>query len=265
MATLPSIFLSHGAPLLAIEPHPITSFWRAWGLRIGRPKVILVVSAHWEAPGLRITSALRPATIHDFYGFPEPLYRLRYDAPGAPDWAARLSRHLAQNGFRVELEPERGWDHGVWMPLLHLYPTADIPVLALSLPKGVGPPQLLALGQALQALRAEGVLIIGSGGATHNLGALGMTGPDDGPPPWALAFQDWLHEALVNRRLSDLWDYRKKAPYAARNHPSEEHLLPLFVALGAASEHAPVRREYAGFLYGSLGMDSYSFGASGTS
>lgn len=261
MATLPSIFLSHGAPLLAVESNPITTFWRAWAARIGRPQAILVVSAHWEASGLRLTSAPRPATVHDFFGFPEPLYRLHYDAPGAPDWAARLQRHLAEHNISAELEPERGWDHGVWVPLLHMYPEADIPVLALSLPRGAGAAQLFAVGEALRTLRAEGLLIMGSGGATHNLRTLGATGPDGGPPPWALAFQDWLYEALINRRLSDLWDYRQKAPYATRNHPSEEHLLPLFVALGATYEHELVHREYAGFVYGSFAMDSYSFGA----
>ncbi len=259
MSTLPSLFLSHGAPLLATESHPITRLWRDWGARIGRPQAILVVSAHWETSGLRLTSAARPATIHDFFGFPEPLYALRYEAPGAPDWAQRLSRHLAHQGFAIELDPERGWDHGVWVPLLHFYPAADIPVLALSLPRGAKPEWLFALGQAL---RTEGLLIIGSGGATHNLRALGASGPDGGPPPWARAFQEWLHEALVNRRLSDLWDYRHKAPYATQNHPSEEHLLPLFVALGAAGQDGQAHRECAGFLYGSLAMDSYSFDTS---
>ena len=262
MATLPSLFLSHGAPLLATESHPVTRFWRDWAARIDRPQTILVVSAHWEASGLRIASAARPTTIHDFYGFPEPLYSLRYKAPGAPEWARHLSEHLAHDGFTSELDPERGWDHGVWVPLLHMYPAADIPVLALSLPRGAGPQRLFALGQALKPLRAEGLLIMGSGGATHNLRALGATGPEGGPPRWARAFQDWLHEALVDRRLSDLWDYRNKAPYAAQNHPSEEHLLPLFVALGAAGEDARAHRECTGFLYGSLAMDSYSFDTS---
>ncbi|MHB8255233.1 MAG: dioxygenase family protein [Acidiferrobacter sp.] len=259
MIAMPSLFLSHGTPTLATESHPVTAFWRQCGLRLGRPRAVLVISAHWQTVGLRITTAEPPTTLADFYGFPPELYTLRYAAPGAPDLVSRIADLLKAKNWALTADPARGLDHGVWVPLWHLYPAADIPVAQLSLPQGLGPESLFALGQVLGPLRAEGVLILGSGGASHNLRALGEQTPDGAPPLWVSDFTAWLTQALILGHIADLWDYRRKAPYAVRNHPTDEHLLPLFVALGAAAPGNLVRHEFAGALYGSLAMDSYSF------
>jgi len=259
---MPSVFLSHGTPMLAVEWGPVSAFWRHYGTELGRPRAILVISAHWQSSNLCITTANAPATLADFYGFPPELYTLRYAAPGAPELVARITDLLTQAPLAINIKQdgERGLDHGAWVPLWHLYPTADIPVAQISLPHGWGPQHLFSLGQALQPLRDEGVLILASGGATHNLRALGEHNPDGGPPTWAHAFTQWLAEGLAEGRITDLLDYRQKAPYAVRNHPTEEHLLPLFVALGAATPGRIVRREFAGYLYGALAMDTYTFG-----
>ncbi len=261
MTTMPSLFLSHGAPTLPLTDTPARAFLSQFGGAIARPKAILVVSAHWETSVPTVSAVDRNDTIHDFGGFPQALYALRYPAPGSPAVAARTSELLRASGIDCRIDRDRGLDHGAWVPLLLMYPHADIPVLQLSVQPHLGTAHHLRIGHALAALRQEGVLIIGSGSLTHDLSEFRGRGPDDPAPDWVNAFADWFHTALTTGRTGDLLDYRRQAPYAVKNHPSEEHLLPLYVALGAAGESARAERPHASSTYGILRMDVYAFRA----
>jgi 4,5-DOPA dioxygenase extradiol len=256
---LPSLFLSHGSPMLALEDSPAASFLRGLPSRLpARPRAILVASAHWEAAGPRIGGAARNETIHDFGGFPPALYQIRYDAPGAPDIAGRAAQLLAQAGFDARIDAHRGLDHGAWVPLSLAWPEADIPVFQLSIQTHEGPAHHLALGRALQPLRDE-VLIVGSGSWTHDLGGFRGQGIDAPEPDYVRRFADWADAALMKARTADLLAYRTLAPDARRNHPTEEHFLPLFVAYGAGAERN-VAALHRSTEYGVLHMDAYAFG-----
>ena len=248
---LPALYVSHGAPTLPFDDVPARDFLRGLGAQIERPKAVLCVSAHWDtaAPALNVVPV--NGTIHDFYGFPEELYRLRYDAPGAPELAAQIAGMLG-----ASLDPARGLDHGAWVPLLLMYPCADIPVLQLSVQSASTPAHHIALGRALAPLREQGVLILGSGGFVHNLRQLDRTSMDAPEPAWSAAFGDWMHKALIEGRDDDLANYRRLAPEAVRAHPTQEHLMPLFVAYGAGSK---ATRLHTSTTFGSLRMDAYSF------
>ena len=252
---LPSVFVSHGSPTLPFDDVPARDFLRGLGAKLGMPKAILVASAHWDTPAPVLNAVPRNATIHDFYGFPKPLYELRYEAPGAPALAERAASLLADAGLGASIDAKRGLDHGAWVPLMLMYPGADIPVLQLSVQSRAGAAHHIALGRALAPLRAEGVLILGSGGFVHNLGAIDWNG---GPEPeWSRAFAAWTHEKLLARDESALADYRNRAPHAVQAHPTEEHFMPLFVAYGAGGE--AVERLHSSVTFGSLRMDAYSF------
>ncbi len=259
--TLPSIFLSHGSPMLPLTASAARDFLSGLGNSLPRPKAVLVISAHWETdiPAVNVVAANE--TIYDFYGFPPELYQLRYPAPGAPDLARAVAERLQAAGLPVGVDRERGLDHGAWVPLLLMYPQADIPVVQLSIQTEQGPAHHLALGRALAPLRDEGVLIIGSGSFTHNLAEFRIRRPELNAPalPWVDAFADWVHEAAIAGRVADLLDYRQLAPYARNNHPTEEHFLPLFAALGAAGEGARAERLHNSANYGVLRMDVYAF------
>lgn len=255
----PSLFVSHGAPTLAIEDGPASRYLSGLGRELGRPTAILVVSAHWETVAPRVGTASSPETIHDFYGFPQALYQIRYPAPGAPDVAWKAADLLTfRAGLAVEEDGRRGLDHGAWVPLSLLYPEADIPVAQLSIQPHLGPDHHFRMGQALEPLRDDGVLIIASGSATHNLYEFHGRLPDGAPPAWVAAFSEWLADAVEGGRVEELLDYRNRAPEAVRNHPTDEHLLPIFVALGAGAGH-PGRRLHASNSYGILAMDVYAF------
>ena len=260
---LPSLFLSHGAPTLPLTDTPARSFLSQFGGMLARPKAILVISAHWETQAPTISAVDRNETIHDFGGFPRALYELQYPAPGSPAVAARVSDLLRASGIDCGIDRSRGLDHGAWVPLLLMYPQADIPVLQLSVQPHLGPLHHLLMGRALAALRQEGVLIIGSGSLTHDLSEFRGHGPNDAAPDWVNAFADWFHAALTAGRTEDLLDYRRQAPFAVKNHPSEEHLLPLYAALGAAGESARAERLHASATYSILRMDVYAFRAQG--
>jgi 4,5-DOPA dioxygenase extradiol len=262
MTTFPSLFLSHGSPMLALSDVPARDFLAGLGDELGRPEAILVASAHWETPAPLVSSVARNETIHDFYGFPPELYRLAYPAPGAPALAERAAARLKEAGLAAGLDRSRGLDHGAWVPLLLMYPAADIPVAQISIQTPRGPAHHIALGRALAPLREEGVLVIGSGSYTHNLGELRRGDPGEAEPSWVTRFADWFDRALVEQRTDDLVDYRGRAPEAARNHPTEEHLLPVFVALGAGDGGA-ARRLHSSATYGTLRMDAYAFGEGG--
>ena len=259
MSRFPALFVSHGPPTLALDDSPARRFLAGYGAELGRPEAILVVSAHWETAAPALSSAPRPETIYDFFGFPAPLYQMVYGAPGAPDLARRTAALLEEAGLGGATDPMRGLDHGAWVPLMLLYPTADIPTAQLSIQTPLGPRHHHALGQALQPLRDEGVLILGSGNMTHNLSEFRGRAPDAPAPDWVTAFNDWAAEALAEARTGDLLDYRTRAPYGPENHPSEDHLLPLFVALGAGGPGHGGRRLHASYLHGVLAMDAYAF------
>lgn len=254
----PVVFVSHGAPTLVLEPGPARGALAALGGSLPRPRSILVVSAHWETAEPALSTAVHPETIHDFYGFPQALYEMRYPAPGAPALAQRAGELLAAAGMTVQ-EAQRGLDHGAWVPLSLMFPEADIPVTQISVQTSGGPVHHWRLGEALRPLREEGVLILASGSVTHNLGEFGRHRYDGAPPDWVSGFNDWLHDRLLAGDLEALLEYRRLAPDAARNHPSEEHLLPLFVAVGAAAPGVTPRRVHAGYTYGVIGMDAYLF------
>ncbi len=252
-APFPSLFVSHGAPSLILEGGPACDFLSGLGAQLGKPRAVLCISAHWETESPQVSAAARPATIHDFYGFPRPLYAMRYPAPGAPDLARRVKTLLDAAGLDCAVDPARGLDHGAWVPMKLMYPRADIPVLQLSIQQALGPAHHLELGKALAPLRQEGVLILASGGAIHNLGEFGS---GDGPAPWAAQFGHWLDRAVAAGDTDALLRYREVAPTGAHAHPRDEHFLPLFVALGAASKPAGTAL-FSGFSHGNLGMHAY--------
>lgn len=255
----PAVFVSHGAPSLPLEPGPTAGFLRDLGRSLGKPRGVVCISAHWERAQPQVTAAPHLETIHDFGGFPEELYAIRYPAPGDPALAGRVVATLEAAGVRCGQDAARGLDHGAWVPLMLIYPEADVPVVQLSVQTRLGPAHHLALGQALRPLRDDGILILGSGGATHNLGAFGEY--DVGAPPagYAAEFDAWLNESIESGREADLLDYRARAPHATRNHPTAEHFLPLFIPLGAATPGRAGRRIHAAFTYGVISMAAFAW------
>ena len=256
---LAPIYVSHGSPMTVLTDTPGHRFMAGLAATLPRPKAILMASAHWLTRGPAVSAPERNETIHDFYGFPPALYALRYAAPGSPELAARAAALLNAAGLGAALDPERGFDHGTWVPLLLAWPAADIPVVQLASQPWLGPAHQMALGRALRPLAEEGVLVIGSGSFTHNLGRIRRDAIGAPEPPDIVAFADWMHAALTEGRTEDLLAYRRLAPYAAMQHPTDEHLLPLYVALGAAAEGAKAERLHASADYGVLRMDAYAF------
>jgi 4,5-DOPA dioxygenase extradiol len=249
---MPTLFLSHGAPTVVMSNTPASAFLRSLAARVPAPTAILVVSAHWEEA--RPTVGLGVETIHDFYGFPKPLYELTYPAPLARDVAERAAALLTFPDLAVD--DTRGRDHGVWAPLMLAWPNADIPVAQLSLVGGAAARTHYEIGRALAPLRDEGVLIVGSGSATHNLRAR----PTPLPADWATQFVGWLDNTLATGDDAALLDWKRAAPHAAINHPTSEHFDPIFVARGAAAGE-PATRLHASYEFGSLSMNAYAFGA----
>ncbi|MBB1520981.1 DODA-type extradiol aromatic ring-opening family dioxygenase [Aquipseudomonas guryensis] len=253
---LPALFISHGSPMLALEPGASGPALTRLASELPRPTAILVVSAHWESDELLLGSAPQPRTWHDFGGFPAPLYAVQYPAPGSPELARQAQQLLADASLAARLDEQRPRDHGAWVPLSLMYPQADIPVVQLSLPSHFGTELQTRVGRALSSLREQGVLLIGSGSITHNLGELDWRAGPQSITPWAQEFRDWMVKKLQANDEIALHDYRRLAPHAARNHPSDEHLLPLYFARGAGGTF---KIEHSGFTYGALGMDIYSF------
>jgi len=259
MIRLPSLFISHGAPTFALEPGRAGPLLADVGRALPRPRAVLVVSPHWMTSDVAVATAVRPRTIHDFGGFPEALYRLEYPAPGHAELAAAAGALLADAGYRVTLDPNRGLDHGAWVPLRHMYPDADVPAFQVSMPAALDAGQAYALGAALAPLAGQGVLIVGSGSLTHNLNEV-FSG-DGRDEAYATAFVDWVRDAVVARDRGRLLSTLQRAPAARRAHPTAEHFLPLLIAAGAAADDAPVQVLHGGMTYGVLSMESYVFGA----
>jgi 4,5-DOPA dioxygenase extradiol len=254
--TLPALFLSHGAPTLAVEETAETRAWAKLAAELPRPREILAVSAHWDTESPEVSAAPNPRTIHDFHGFPKALYEQHYDAPGAPDLAKAAAKLLAHAGIACAIDPQRGLDHGAWVPLKWMYPKADIPVTQLSVQSHRGARHHYGLGQALAPLRDDGVLVLCSGGIVHNLREIQWQSNE--PVAWAREFNDWMVSRVASGAVDELLDYRSRAPSAVRSHPTDEHLEPFFVALGAGGTKA--RRLELGMTMGSLGMDGFVFG-----
>ncbi|RMQ97313.1 Catalytic LigB subunit of aromatic ring-opening dioxygenase [Pseudomonas savastanoi pv. glycinea] len=253
----PSLFISHGSPMLALEPGESGPALLRLAVEMPRPKAIVIVSAHWESQELLVNANPQPETWHDFGGFPAALFAVQYPAHGLPTLSAEVLELLQAAGLPARTNSQRPFDHGVWVPLSLMYPDADIPVVQVSLPSREGPALQTRVGRALASLRDQGVLIIGSGSITHNLGELDWHAGPESVEPWAKAFRDWMIEKLASNDEAALHDYRAQAPNAARNHPSDEHLLPLYFARGAGGEFSVAHK---GFTMGALGMDIYRFG-----
>jgi 4,5-DOPA dioxygenase extradiol len=263
MARMPTLFISHGSPMLAIVDSAARRFLKDLGTRLPAPTAVVVISAHYDVATTEITAGARPETIHDFGGFPDELYRLRYPAPGDPQLAQDIVARLSAAGIPSRLAPDRGFDHGAWIPASLMFPRADVPVLQVSIDSARSPEQHFELGRALRSLREFGALVLGSGGATHNLAlyARARGRDDESPPPdWVEAFNEWTAAAIAARRFEDLFRYSERAPYAAQNHPTAEHLLPLFVTLGAAHDDEPGVRVHSSYDRGLLSLDAYAFG-----
>ena len=257
MSRMPSLFVSHGSPMFALEPGLLGPNLEQLGHSLDDLKAIAIVSPHWQTRGVRVTGAAMPETIHDFGGFPAALFALRYGAPGAPQLASDIVGLLQAAGIVAAVDPARGLDHGAWVPLRYLRPRADIPVLQVSLPHDIDAAGALRLGRALAPLRDRGVLVVGSGSLTHNLYEFREHIRD---PEYAQRFADWVADAVARRDVDALVDYRNQAPFAERAHPTEEHFLPLLVALGASDSAESRRRVAGGMTCGVLSMDSFGFG-----
>jgi 4,5-DOPA dioxygenase extradiol len=267
MDSLPSLFISHGSPMTALEPRAAGDYFKRLGpaltQRFGRPKAVLAVSAHTLARGHVLLAAPRHEAVHDFGGFPEPLYRLRYDAPGAPELAPRVAQLMAEAGMTLTVLDRGGLDHGLWTPLRYIFPDGDVPVLPLSFSPADSPAHLMALGRGLAPLADEGVLVIGSGSLTHNLQMVfggGGADIDAAETPETAAFRQWVLGRATARDWPALLDYRRQAPHARLMHPSDEHWLPFYVAAGAGGPDAVPRRLHASLTFGCLAMDLYAFG-----
>lgn len=259
---LPTLFVSHGAPSFALDPGLAGPRLTALGRQLPRPAAVLVVSPHWMTATPVVGAVEVPETIHDFGGFAPALYQLSYPVPGHPALAELARQALADAGWAVRADPQRGLDHGAWVPLMHLYPQADVPVFQVSLPARLDAESAWAMGQALAPLAEEGVLIVGSGSLTHNLYEFrGGHGDDE---PYVKAFAAWVREAVEQADGARLRRTLLDAPQAQRAHPTTEHFWPLLVAAGASdtgSGPAPASVVEGGIAHGMLSMDSYVFGS----
>ena len=257
MKQAPALFVSHGAPTFALDPGVLGPKLAQLGEQLPALTAVAVVSAHWQTEGVEVMRTALPKTIHDFRGFPPELYRLEYPARGAPAQALETAAILRAAGIESKFDDARGIDHGVWVPLLYLLPRAQVPVYQVSLPFSFDAQNALQLGKALAPLRREGVLVMGSGSLTHNLGEIGRSDPSHAK--YAVEFTDWIRTHVQRRDSDALVDYRRRAPHAKRAHPSEEHFLPLLVALGASEAADAVSVIDGGMTYGVLSMESYAF------
>jgi 4,5-DOPA dioxygenase extradiol len=254
-ASMPALFISHGAPSIAIEQDDFTRAVGAYGAALAGARGIAVVSAHWQARGLHVNAVERPETIYDFGGFADALYRIRYEAPGDPT----LAREIAALLGGTALEERRGWDHGLWVPLRILLPDARVPIVEIAQPYPTTPDELTRIGRTLAPLRDRGVAIIGSGGIVHNLRTIHLADKDAPVDDWANEFDEWFATNLAVRDFATLMQYRDLAPNASLAVPTPEHFEPVFITLGSARETDKLATIYEGFHYGNLSMRTFAF------
>lgn len=259
---LPVVFISHGAPSFALDPGSAGPALTRFGSTLPKPQAIVVLSPHWQSQGLYLSSSSTPETIHDFSGFPSALYQLQYPVAGAPDIAAQLQQHLLQQGFSAGLNPNRGLDHGAWVPLRYLFPQANVPVIQLSLPVRWSSRQLYQLGQALADFAPEQILFVGSGSLTHNLYEF-RAYADEPAAAYAAEFSDWIANRLSQNQALQVVDALELAPHAKRAHPTDEHFLPLSFVLGIAGQYSTVQPLVREIRHSVLSMDAYAFERSG--
>lgn len=255
LQTLPGLFISHGSPMLALNPEQVGPALHRLGLNLPTPQAIVIMSAHWESNSLEVSTGVRPETWHDFRGFPAELYDIRYPAPGQPVLAEEILHLLAEAGFSAHANSTRPRDHGVWMPLLHMYPDADIPVVEISLPMNLSADEIYKIGQTLAPLREQQVLLIGSGSITHNLAELSWHGQSQAVPEWASTFRNHVVAKLSHQDFDAILDW-ESIPFVRRNHPTLEHFAPIFFAMGTGHRFNIV---HSSFTMGALGMDIYRF------
>jgi 4,5-DOPA dioxygenase extradiol len=260
MSRLPSLFLSHGAPTLPIDPSMPRAEFGALSTQIPRPEAILMLSAHWGSAQPLASTAEKPETIHDFYGFPRQLYEIQYPAPGAPDVARRAAALLNEHDLPADTQPH-GLDHGAWVPMLLMFPHADVPIAQLSIQPHMDAAHHFRIGRALRALKDDGVMVIGSGQITHNLRAADFSARREDADPRVDEFTDWFEEKLRAHDVDAMLDYRRQAPHAVLMHPTDEHLLPVFAALGAADDDYTLAIQALGTYQKSLAMTNYVFDA----
>lgn len=256
----PVFFLPHGSPMFALEPGAAGAAMAFAVQRIPRPRAVIVVSPHWETKHPVVGLSNRLSTIHDFYGFDQRLYEIQYAATGCPEAAQEVVSALEASDFHISLDRDRGLDHGAWVPLRQVFPDADVPIIPLSMQAYRGPDHAFRVGQALAPLVERNFMVLGSGNITHNLHdwkVLRRNG--SGPPAYVRDFSDWIYDRLMSGNTEELLFYRTCAASAARAHPSEEHLLPLFTALGAAGPNAQPFAFYRGVSETVLAMDGYAF------
>lgn len=262
---LPALFVSHGSPMFAIEQGETGPTLQRWGQTLSASvgqalRGVVIMSPHWMARSPTVMTTARPDTWHDFGGFPQALYQLQYPAPGQPALAQEVIALLEEAGIPAQADANRPFDHGTWVPLMHLFPKADVPVVQVALPASAGPAEVLAMGRAVESLRSSGVLVIGTGSMTHNLRE--FFGGERAPMPYVLEFSRWVEDAIARGDVDAMLDYRRQAPHAERAHPSEDHFLPIFFALGAGGWGLPVAPDVDWLsrevMYGILAMDSFA-------
>ena len=255
---VPVGFTAHGSPMNALGGTPFADALERWApALLAGARALLVASAHWETRGVALTGAAAPDTIHDFGGFPEPLYRLRYPAPGDPGLAVEAAELLAGAGVEARVDPERGIDHGAWSPLRFLRPGADLPVVQLSLDRTRSLAELVEVGRALHPLRERGVLVLGSGNVVHNLRTADFADRDAPVEGWAHDFDAWVKARLLDWDLTML--AAEDGPSGRIAHPTREHYAPLLVAAGAAGPGSHVSFPWEGFEHGTISMRCVQF------
>ncbi len=254
---LPAVFLSHGSPMTVLDQGPYSKALAEFGRSVNSTAIVMI-SAHWQEPGIQIASGAHPKLIYDFGGFPPELYQLKYDAPGSPALASEIATELKRAGFEVGMDAERGWDHGVWVPLRLMFPKGKIPVVVISLPMRWSPEELYNVGKALGGLRSKGVLVLGSGGVVHNLRMMNWRDQGAATDEWAWDFQEWVKQRVAEHDWETLFGYEKLAPNAALAVPTPEHFAPLFPVLGAAGESAKLVPIFEGIEHGNMSMFSFA-------
>ncbi|MDF2867573.1 MAG: Extradiol ring-cleavage dioxygenase [Gammaproteobacteria bacterium] len=262
---MPALFISHGTPLVALLDDNYTQALTELGQQLDTPRAIVVMSAHGLSHQgvVEVTASLKPQLIYDFSGFPTALYQLQYPCPGSPQLAQQLVAQLSKAGIPAVLNSQAGLDHGVWIPLLRLFPSAQIPVIQISLPYPSSLAHIFNIGQALQSLRQEGVLLIGSGSATHNLSALNWQNLQSTTDTWATTFMTWLKQKIQQDSLDQLFSYQSLAPYVTKAHPTAEHFYPLFFTLGGKTNRDVAEILTDSYYYGNLSMFSFILKSAG--